>query len=917
MEAAHASQGAEALLDKLRESRLSSDERRTSLEALRLALEPIVAPIISTTFDNDGASISLLVRAIQDGPNDVRRVALQTISSGVDKVETPHISQATSDKLIAEIEALLKSTLKIQSGRSIGTLRSRPRIDVSTISTSSLRAAAAALKAIHSLLRIAPTDKPAARASDTNSLLTRLTGLLDVVVPCLYAGLSQAGPSKEPGLRASSGLRSGALSWMDPSRQPLSRARGGHTSAAETDGETDRFNASSSGEADRRSDKSESERSDFSVASSRSASRSRKDESRQQDATCRLIRQNALHCLVELNRRHANAIVARWTDLLPDQLAQPVAAARAMGSGVVSRRSGVGSSVAFSLCSLILEDPSTSVRLAAVSALESVLTHGTRQLSMAQERAQRALTFTSLSSQLAGWIVNVRSYVVLALQRAAIAPRTPARVEGQADGAGSSYPTALLTALLRLARTFVTSTTRARLVVKNAAVLAEPAAAFVAHSDPDVQTAAKRLVAALAATQDAAPGASAIRRPPGVAASAYEIAEDSAKSSSLDMTLLLDQSEALTTALAERALDALDQTAEPNLAMWTALVKRLAETASPVLTPATCSRLVVVWQRISSMPRSGDQQCSLLASAADLLRTLSRHTALDVDTADGILSYVHTCSRDPDEAVRAAAVRVLGVVILPPDASSAGDVAVAQVSRVLHNVLWGEGEGERGLLHDTSGLVRQRASWALANSVEARLRGGTGVADSQWADLARYCVAAGRDMEGVAVSACRASGSLLAMLPATAGENDRMAGELVDQLCRVLGAGGKPPKSRWNAASALSRALSSDATVLRVLASGEKLDRVTELLCLSLDTKVFKIRVSAAHALLSLVGADESRRLEVLGTQRCARIQGIARARLTQLTASPASQTKEAGLYTEELQRLLERLVARLSTNTH
>ncbi|KAI3482783.1 hypothetical protein L1887_54461 [Cichorium endivia] len=700
MEATHASQGAEALLDKLR---LSSDERRTSLEALRLALEPIVPPIISTTFDNDGASISLLVKAIQGGPNDVRRVALQTISSGVDKVETPHISQATSDKLIAEIEALLKSTLKIQSGRSIGTLRSRPRIDVSTISTSSLRAAAAALKAIHSLLRIAPTDKSAARASDTNSLLTRLTGVLDVVVPCLYAGLSQAGPSNEPGLRASSGLRSGALSWMDPSRQPLSRSRGGHTWAAETDGETDRFNASSSGEADRRSDKSESERSDVSVASSRSASRSRKDESRQQDATCRLIRQNALHCLVELNRRHANAIVARWTDLLPDQLAQPVAASRAVGGGVVSRRSGVGSSMAFSLCSLILEDRSTSVRLAAVSALESVLTHGTRQLSMAQERAQRALTFTSLSSQLAGWIVNVRSYVVLALQRAAIAPRTPARVEGQADGAGSLYPTALLTALLRLARTFVTSTARARLVVKNAAVLAEPAAAFVAHSDPDVQTVAKRLVAALAATQDAAPGASAISRPSGVAASADDLAEadgvtgrPSTGASPLDVTLLLSQSEALTTALAERALDALDQTAEPNLAMWTALVKRLAETASPVLTPATCSRLVVVWQRISSIPRSGDQQCSLLASAADLLRTLSRHTALDVDTADGILSYVHTCSRDPDEAVRAAAVRMLGVVILPPDASNAGDVDVAQVAQVLHNVLWGEGGSERG-----------------------------------------------------------------------------------------------------------------------------------------------------------------------------------------------------------------------------
>lgn len=917
MEATHASQGAEALLDKLRESRLSSDKRRISLEALRLALEPIVAPIFSTTSDNDGASISLLIRAIQDGPNDVRRVALQTIASGIDKVGTPHISQATSDELMAAIEALLKSTLKIQSGRSIGTLRGRPRIDVSTISTSSLRAAAAALKAVHSLLRIAPSDKPAARASDTNSLLTRLTGLLDVVVPCLYAGLSQAVPSNEAGSRASSGLRSGALSWMDQPLQPLSGTKGGSTSAAETDGDTDRFNASSSGEADRRSDKSESERSDFSVASSRSASRSRKDESRQQDAMCRLIRQNALHCLVELNQRHANAIVARWSDLLPDQLAQPAVTPRAVGSGVVSRRSGVGSSAAFSLCSLIADDPSTSVRLAAVAALESVLAHGTRQLSMAQERAQRALTFTSLSSQLAGWIVNVRSYVVLALQRAAAAPRTPARVEGQADGIGSLYPTALLTALLRLARTLVTSTARARLVVKNTAVLTEPAAAFVAHSDPDVQAAAKRLVAALAATQDASPAASAIRRQSGVSASADGIADASAEASSLDVTLLLSQSETLTSALAERALDALDQAGEPNLAMWTALVKRLAETPSPVLTRATCLRLGVVWRRISSMPRSGDQQCCLLASAADLLRTLSRHTALDVDTADGILSYVHTCSRDPDEAVRAAAVRVLGIVILPPDASNAGDVAVAQVARLLHNVLWGEGGSERGLLHDASGLVRQRASWALANSVEARLRDRTRLGDSQWADLARYCVAAGRDMEGVAVSACRTLGSLLAMLPPTASENDLLAGELVDQLCRVLGAGGKPPKSRWNAASALSRALPSDDIVLRVLAPSEKLDRVTELLCLSLDAKVFKIRVSAAHALLSLVGPDDSPRLKVLGTQRCGRIESIARARLAQLTASPASQTKEAGLYTEELQRLLERLVARLSTNKH
>ena len=47
---------------------------------------------------------------------------------------------------------------------------------------------------------------------------------------------------------------------------------------------------------------------------------------------------------------------------------------------------------------------------------------------------------------------------------------------------------------------------------------------------------------------------------------------------------------------------------------------------------------------------------------------------------------------------------------------------------------------------------------------------------------------------------------------------------------------------------------------------------------------------------------------ELLGEERCERINGFAAARLAEL-ALPASQSKESSLYVDELQRLLTCLV--------
>ncbi len=121
---------------------------------------------------------------------------------------------------------------------------------------------------------------------------------------------------------------------------------------------------SSSAETDRKSDKSESERSDYSTAST--ATRSRRDESRQQETVSKLIRQNALHCLIELNTRHCRWLVSRWNVLLPDQPA-PTPSSVTPPQSSATPRFTASAEEAFSLCTLITRDPSTSVRVAATS----------------------------------------------------------------------------------------------------------------------------------------------------------------------------------------------------------------------------------------------------------------------------------------------------------------------------------------------------------------------------------------------------------------------------------------------------------------------------------------------------------------------------------------------------------------------
>lgn len=920
--------GFEALLTKLRESRLSTDERRTTLDTLRQVLPPLIA----STFSESSTHPTLLDRAIQDGPNDVRRVVLQTFSLHIDKagldVNSNDQVLITVHSLFESIESFLRSTLKIQSSKSVSLPSSRSSIDISNLSTSALRATAAALKALHSLLRIIPKqNRTPSLILNSSSKIPSLVGLFDLLLPCIFAGTQEPRQASGPLPRSTSSLQSGAFSWSQPSRPTLNASPRTEFNASNSAHSAIRPDNSSSGETDRKSDKSESERSDFSTASF-SSIRSSKAESRQQESTTKLIRQNALYCLAELNRLESRSLISRWGDLLPDQPATRLSdqpSQSAFGRTI----SSTTASGPPSLCTIITMDPSTSVRLAAISALESILTHGTLQLSMAQERAQRALSFTSLSSQLAGWIVNIRSYVIVALQRAVSAPRA-AGTGGEAVG----YPSLLTIALLQLTRTFVVSTAKAKLVTANAVVLGPAVVRFASHTDPDVQTAAKRLLAALspAATTTSTKNAVVPTTSTAEAAANESVVNNSAALTGggtlTELTALLSKEAVLDTATCERFVAALEEAGDPvqQLPSWTLFVKALADASSDSPNSKIIERIVRLWQKLSTRTcKTSEQQCTTLSSVPDLWKVLSRSSMLDEELRSSILQYAARCCGDADEAIRAAAVRVQGLLVLPSDTHrrvtetpcamtetldfTARDTAV-QAS--LHDALW-----DVNLLHDKSSLVRQRAAWAFSNAIEAHLRSSTPLPPKQWLSYAQYCLEAARDIEGVAVSACRASGSLLALMdPFADAEACSSAIWLLEQLCKVLSTTSKPPKSRWNAASAMERALSSDVVFRVLTGQGDLLDRVVELLCTNLDAKVFKVRVSAANALLALlVGAVEDRvpvsnasRSSLLGLDRRKRISGFAAARLVELASNP-SQSKESALYIDELQRLVNRLV--------
>ncbi|TKY87414.1 hypothetical protein EX895_004092 [Sporisorium graminicola] len=912
-------QDAEAVLARLRESRLSTEERRTALDSLRTTLESL----------SPDAVLRIAKVAISDGPNDVRRIACQFCSSGIDvdlfKNAANERTRDAINELIETIETFLRTSLKVQTSKSVSS-SSRTATDVLSLPMSVLRAIAAALKTLHALIRISPKKaRPATLASQSTGRSLHLISLFDIILPCLQAGIrvGRSPPSSIP--RSSSSLQASAFSWSDQLRQ--TRTLASHSSIRNTD----QIDASSAGETDRKSDKSESERSDFSTAST--SIRTRKDESRQQEATAKLIRQNALHCLVELNRHESRALISRWSDLLPDQPAISLTPDRALISTSATSRFSTSTSVLapFSLCTLVTQDPSTSVRLAAMAALESILSHGTLQLSMAQERTQRALSFTSLSSQLAGWIVNIRSYLMVALQRAATVPRASARTEGSADVVG--YPSSLAIALLQLTRTFVVSTARAKLVATNASILTPSVVPFASSSDPQVQASAKELIAILTPSSKPPSSSAMETRTQADAGSiliesiAPTLGRTQLDAAHLQLTDLLGEGVEPTTEICERVLAAFETAVDPlgQLPIWSIFIKNIADAPTPLLSTESSARLFAAWQCLcAEISGTSEQQCAVLSIVPDLCKVLSRHSALDTSTSSLILQYVEQCCMDPDEAVRAAAVRVLGLLVLPPESTADPTVEhQLRISKSLDRVLWANRDKDgTGALHDSSSLVRQRASWAFSNAVEARLRSQERLDEHEWVAHARYCLEAGRDMEGVAVSACRASGTLLALLTGAEASSQTcrsLGSSLMEQLCRVLSTTSKPPKSRWNAASALDRALGSDVVLTEVLepsaGTGDGLlDRIVELLCSNLDAKVFKIRVSAANALVSLCSTAQKSngwtgsRLDLLGEQRAGRIRRFALARLAELEG--AATSKESTLYSDELKRLLNSLVA-------
>jgi hypothetical protein len=318
---------------------------------------------------------------------------------------------------------------------------------------------------------------------------------------------------------------------------------------------------------------------------------------------------------------------------------------------------------------------------------------------------------------------------------------------------------------------------------------------------------------------------------------------------------------------------------------------------------------------------------------------------LSSDIFEFLIQNIQHIAGDADEAVRAAAVRILGVLALPQDegAIENHDANYAQHrdkmqtyllnrSEVVYDILLGGlQEARKAALHDGSTLVRQRAMWSLANFLEALNRNALGARSESenllWLRCAKLSLSAASDIEGIAISAYRAFGVLLAIFggATSAGravvlgeEHEELCLAMVALLCQVLETSSKPPKSRWNAASALERAVSSEG-VMRLLGGvGDRaavLDRIVGVLCAGLGAKMFKIKLSAGGALVCLGAGGDTESLKwrrrIVGETRRKRIyDAVGRARELLRSELDAAPRKQVVLYADELHALLSRLEA-------
>lgn len=300
---------------------------------------------------------------------------------------------------------------------------------------------------------------------------------------------------------------------------------------------------------------------------------------------------------------------------------------------------------------------------------------------------------------------------------------------------------------------------------------------------------------------------------------------------------------------------------------------------------------------------------------------------------------------DQDASVRAAVARAVGVASMDrrQDLAALEVVEEEQLTALCSAIkellvssngaggrtLVNSPRGSKNLLQDVSELVRQRASWSLANFCEVvplekttKSQSAANEAVRCWSFLLTEAFALRNEGERISVNTLRALGALYAVVHVQwVPEVKTTYMDPLRWLCCDGMDRWKSPKTRWNAAAALARALSNSCIIELLLQlsseqgdnKASELNKVTENVCHALTSeKNFKTRLSSARAAEALLSQRDRLPAHIKDTlQAC-----LVKALRTVDTELNTISFREAQLHAHPLRRLLQSLLLSPQTPT-
>lgn len=357
------------------------------------------------------------------------------------------------------------------------------------------------------------------------------------------------------------------------------------------------------------------------------------------------VRYRSIVCLSSLIEHYSKLLLIHWPRILLDA---------AEG----------GASRAASLMDVAEKDDSVSNRIAAVHAVQTTITLGSKAGFMAgAEEGSRLSAFTSLSSRIASIIVDLRRRLVVIL-------------------INTSTPPSLLEATIKCTRAIVVSTPKVKLRVAHSEVLREVTLKLCSQSDSASAVSAFSLLSALVAGEKKG-GRDAI-------------AGDNILATLQDQTLPLQvrvEAWNTMTALAEKGA-----VSDMSAITLSSLIHSAISVESPLEVRQAAASFAQACLSKECLLVDDLVLEQLAKDSSPIIRSITANCLASVSGKEALLELLLV---DNDNTVRASAVRAIGVKIQ----SEGKCVLDQQVFR---------------LLCDDSLLVRMRASWTLGNLCEVR-----------------------------------------------------------------------------------------------------------------------------------------------------------------------------------------------------